>query len=395
MSEFENKPLGIDFNFDNPVELDIDLEEGNLFSIEKEEEIPEEPEVQLEEEELEEKTPPTVPGEELEETTESTTEEPVATEFPELENFAPTLANLLHEKGHIVEVPEGVDSENFGIEDFWKTVDYNIQKKEEAKFVEGVQHEQQRIVDKLPNLAQDILAYSLGDNLDDEDVFSYMQSLVHSREITSLNPEQAGDAETIVKEYYKQTGWKDEEIITKLNNLIEREELKSEALFLKPKLDEKASQIAQQKVEQQKQLEQYDREMQQNLEQRVSSVLGTGKLKDIPLSKEEVSFLYNAAVNNEIPVRVKGGKKVEMGFAEYLIRKHKYDTQSGNLENLLLGLLVMEHGTDAVEKFVAKKARTKEVNEYTRQMKFSGKKKGGSTQQKQSKSHTGGFIFKQ
>lgn len=398
MSEFESQSTGIDFNFDNPIELDIELEKEentDLFTLNPQVEEPEE--VIEEVVETEEPTETEEPVVQTEQPLEVKTEEPIeqgTQDLEGLEEIAPVLASILHQKGHITELPEGVDAENFGAEDFWKTVEHNINKTAENKFVEGIQYEQKRLVEKLPNLAQDVLAYSLGDNLDDEDVFSYMQSLVQSKELTSLNPETPGDAERIVTEYYKQAGWKPEEISTKVNDLIQREALQGEAVFLKPKLDEQATRIAQEKVQQQRQLEEYDKKMQKDLETRVSSLLSTGKINEVPLTREEVSFLYNAAVNNEIPVRVKGGKQVEMGFAEYLVRKHKY-SQEGNLQNMLLGLLVMEHGTEAIEKFVAKKARTKEVNEYTRQMKFSGKKKGGRTTTKSSPKNTGGFIFKQ
>lgn len=401
MSAFEDNPMGIDFNFENPVELEeekviettgismgeedpLEEIEGTGYTLNFEGETEESEEDPVEDKVIEEPVKETVEPQ-------KSTDDDLG-DLSALSEVAPTLANLLYERGHITELPEDVDPEKFSLEDFWKTVDHNIKKKEETGFVKGVKYEQSRIVSKLPDVAKDILAYSLGDNLEDQDVISYMESLLKSKSIKDLSPENVVDAEKIVSEYYKASGWNSEEIKEKVNTLLEGDLLKKEAALLKPKLDAQAEAIARSKVEEQQKLAEMDRQMQENLETRVRSILDTGKLNDIELTRDELIFLYNAAVNNEVPVTVKGGKTVEMGLAEYIVRKHKYDTQGGNLENLLLGLLVIEQGYEAIEKFIGKKARSQEASNFVREFKFSNaKKKGGTTPNDKTKS--GGFIL--
>lgn len=398
MAAFEDNPMGIDFDFENPVEVEEQIVETTGISM-GEEDLPKEEETEIE-------LPDSKTGfslgseeevEEVQTETKVTPKEEEKEDFGDLEalsEVAPTLANLLYEKGHITELPDGVDPDQFSLEDFWKTVDHNIKKKEEGGFLKGVQYEQTRIVNKLPDIAKDILAYSLGDNLEDGDVLAYIESLTRSRSLKELSPENTVDAEKIITEYYKANGWTKDEIEDKVNALIEGDLLLKEAKLVKPKLDSQAESIARAKVEEQQKIAQYDKQMQEHLDQRVRSILDTGKLKNIDLSKDELVFLYNAVMNNEVPVTLKGGKQVEMGLAEYLVRKNKYDTKEGNLENLLLGLLVMQNGYDAIERFVAKAAREKETSLFVREQKFSNAKKKGSSTPSQQKERTGGFILR-
>lgn len=288
----------------------------------------------------------------------------------------PDVANELQEAGFIKHVPEDIKLDEFGKEDFTKLVQANFDKVSEEKFNEGFKFANDQLVNKIHPTINKLLSYNLSNpNADEEQINSLIGALITNNSISNLTVEN--DAEKIVREFYKSLDLDGKHIDEKIVRLTETEGLQKEAEMLKPKLDAKAASIAQVKLEESKKIEEYETSLQNDLEKRTLTQLELGKLNDIPLSEQQRQFLYAAIMNNETPVML-GGKKVHMGFAEALVRDAKYNPNK-NIENLMLGLLVIQDGVKAIETFYKKKATTEAVEQFTKEHKFSNSRKKGST----------------
>lgn len=301
-----------------------------------------------------------------------------AEEFSELSNLAPAVAQLLADNGFFSELPADVDVENFDQDALIKTVKHNMELTERTGFENGVEYERSRLVEGLPQTGLKLVDYLQNPNLDDEDIKNYLSVVLMESNITNLDPNVSGDAENIVRAFYNNDArFTRAEIDEKITELLESDTLLKEANRLKPKVDAQASKNAQDQVEIKKQMREQENLMHGHMVNRTKEILRTGNLNGIPLLKEDAELVYSMMANNEVKVPVKGGKHVEMGVAEAMIFKHKY-TQEGNLENLMLGLLVMAKGPQTVERYFAQKARTQETEKVIKEQKFSfGKKSGG------------------
>lgn len=303
---------------------------------------------------------------------------------------SPLIGDYLATNGFITELPEGINADEFDEDALLKTIEHNIKLRQQEAWSQAIQTEQQRIVSKLSPLAQKVLSYNLDNpNADDGDLESYINSLTAANAVTNLDIEK--DANQIVSDYYnKVLGWNNEEVNEKIANLIETDTLANEAKIVKPKLETHVSKLAEQKAREAEAIAEQTRLVNQQLGENVKSLLSKGSLNDIPLSREEAGFIFNALMNNEVPVKL-GGKKVEMGYAEAFVLQQKYQ---GNLENLALGLLVMKDGIKGIEKFIGKKARSKETEAFIRENRFSNNRKKSTTGDNNASYSTGGLNFK-
>lgn len=313
----------------------------------------------------------------------------INSDYEGLENFLPQVADNLVKIGLIQYVPETVDAENLDAKGFEETLKANIELSNRKNFDDGAEYERGRIVNKLGGLTKELVSYNLDNpNADESDLRSYLESMLYVQDITNLVPED--NAEKIVKEYYKSTGWSNEEIADKVIELTESDKLVKEATRVKPKLDKQAQTIALEKSQQAQEIREFEDNLQENLHLRTVNVLNTGKINNVPLNKSEADFLYSAIMNNEVHVNLKG-KKVEMGFAEALVRQAKYDPNR-NLENLMLGLLVIDKGPSIIEKYIAKQTRTKETEKFVKEIKFSSSKKSNVREPRKVKPDEGNGI---
>lgn len=301
-----------------------------------------------------------------------------AEEYSELANMAPAVAQLLADNGFFSELPADVDTENFDQDALIRTIKHNMELTERTGFEQGMEYEKNRLVDGLPQTGLKLVEYLQNPNLDDEDVKDYLKKVLIESNTTSLDPTVSVDAENIVRAFYgNDTRFSREEIDEKVSELVETDTLVKEATRLKPKVDAQAIKNAQDQVEIKKQMREQETLMHGHMVNRTREILRSGNLNGVPLLKEDAELVFSMMANNEVKVPVKGGKHVEIGAAEALVFKHKY-TKEGNLENLMMGLLVMAKGPQAVERYFAQKARTQETEKVIKEQKFSfGKKSGG------------------
>jgi hypothetical protein len=287
-----------------------------------------------------------------------------------------SIANWLQEQSLLEHVPDDVDLENFDKEALAKTLKFNQDVLAKSYYEKGATDRTNQIIDKLPDAAKKILSYGLEHpNADDADILNYLGSLNSSNRIVKLNPEK--DAELIVREYYRADEWKQEDIDDKIIELVSANSLVKEATRVKPRLDQKAASIVKEQEDQLKAIQDYELGMQNSLKEKITPLIQAGKIDELPLSQEDVSFLYNAITNNDTAVSI-GGKKITMGWAEALVRHNKY-SDKGDIKNLALGLLVMYKGPDAIKNYYAKQATTKESEKVLKEHKFSSKGKVNAT----------------
>lgn len=301
------------------------------------------------------------------------------TDYENLSNIAPAVAQLLADNGFFTELPPDVDEEQFDEDALIKTFKHNLGIAEQKSFDEGINYERQRLSSTLPETGIKLLEFLDNPNLDEDEIKDYLRSVIFENDITRLDPEDSFDAEKIVRAFYEQDGrFTREEVDTKIADLVQSDRLKREASILKPKVDAQASKLAQEQANMKKVIQDQEKQLQGFLVNRTKEMLNKGKLNGIPMTREDAELAYKLIVNNDIPIPVKGGKQVEMGYAELEIFKHKY-TKEGNLERLALGLLVMAKGESVIERYFAKQATTEATKDFINKQKFNFQKKSGQT----------------
>ena len=306
------------------------------------------------------------------------TQELINKDYEGLSNIAPVVAQLLADNGFFTELPSDVDEENFDEDALIKTFKHNLGIAEQKSFDEGINYERDRLTSTLPETGLRLLEFLDNPNLDDDEIKNYLRSVIFENDITRLDPDDSYDAEKIVRTFYSQDNrFSQDEIDSKISDLIQLDKLKKEASVLKPKVDAQASKMAQEQIEMKRAIQEQEKQLQGFLVNRTKEMLNKGTLNGMPLSREDAELAYKLIVNNDIPIPVKGGKKVEMGFAELEIFKHKY-TKEGSLDNLALGLLVMAKGPEIIERYFQKKAKTEATKEFINQNKFNFQKKSGT-----------------
>lgn len=122
-------------------------------------------------------------------------------------------------------------------------------------------------------------------------------------------------------------------------------------------------------------LRELERRVSDDYANRVIDTLKIGKLKDIPLTREDAEQLYTLMTNDEIEVTTHTGKKVMMNPLEALIFYNKYD-KKGSLENLALATLLLVNPSKFEDQY-KKAVQTKESQEFYKEHKYSSSLKRG------------------
>lgn len=295
------------------------------------------------------------------------------------------IANGMLEKGYLKGIPEGVDPTKFTSDDIWTLLEHS----QSAKVQEALQQDRSDLANSLTDTSKQILAFDIENvNRTDEEVLDFVKQTVYAKQITNLDPEN--DSEQILRQYYSTVGWSEEEIDTKVASLAGTEGLVTEATMLKPKLDANAKKITEEKIQRERLIADHEAKQYTSLKQKTIGILNTGKINGVDLSQEEVNLIYNATLNQDVDVPVRGGKTMKLGMLEAMIHRHRYDP-SGNIENLMLATLVLEKGPQALEKFYGKKAKEKVIGQFVRESKASAISKTGDAR---ISNQTGGGMFK-
>ncbi len=285
-----------------------------------------------------------------------------STEFVEPTANLAEVANMLQEKGLIVEIPEGFPIEDVRPDNFWELINHNFNKKAEETFSTGYDAARKEIASGLSPEVLEMVNFQLENpNITSDEVKLHIEHIFWQKEISQLDPSSAIDAETIIRQYLAGSGeYTSVEVDEMVQEAKDLNRLEQRASQFKPKLELRLQQEAQRKQQERSQILEMEDANHQSFLSKVRGILGKGDINGIPLGNEEKSKLWGIFSNNKIPVPVPGGKTVEMGYMNFLVAKNMY-AKDANFDNLMLAALILEGGPGALEKYVSAPAIKKEV----------------------------------
>lgn len=340
MRNFSN-PEPITVSFDEPVvapdQVGVDFEQT-----EGEEETPVDPQVE-------------VPVDETISLTGETTEE-----TEPINPYLETINSFLQEGLFDIEnLPEDFHDEMEPSPEVLRSfIEHNYQLREKEAIAE--------LYDSVSPLTQRLLQYDL--NGKGENVESFIRILIEENNIKSLNPENEYDQEKILRVFYKDENFTNEEINERIEEFKQAGLLAKEASRLKPKLDAKAEQIAKQEEESQIFLAQIENQRKQGFFQKVDAEIKTGKIDGIPISKEDANSVLNLLFAEDVRLKLPEGREVKMNAFEAEVFKHKYSNK-GDVKLLLKAALLLTN-PDKFYKHFANEVKTKEVNKFVSEQKY-------------------------
>lgn len=132
-----------------------------------------------------------------------------------------------------------------------------------------------------------------------DDLKTVFKLLGEAEAIRTYDIEKEEDQKTIIREYYENLGWSEDETEEELVSLHRDKRLKSQASKFQPKLQSiKATELAD-RQERQNLIEQQETKARQFFEENVINTLKGGKVGDLKLDKEEQLDLYNGLVREQ------------------------------------------------------------------------------------------------
>lgn len=264
------------------------------------------------------------------------------------------VANLMQEKGFISEIPSTVDPGNLTIESFWEVVNHNLELKSVEEYAKGQKAGVNDLAAKMSPATVQIMQFNLDNpNATDEDTYNFVENIVYADSISKLDASNIYDAEVIIRQYLLASGeFSDAEIDSEIDSYRELDKLEAKAQALKPKLELRLKQQKEQRERAAAEVRQRETAIENHFLSRADAILKKGEIKGIPLGDEEKNLIMGVLATNNVPVQVKGGRQVEMGYLDHLTRKHRY-TEEGNLEGLMLAILIMEGKDEAIKKHYA------------------------------------------
>ncbi len=320
--------------------------------------------------------PPAVPAD--------TPPETPPSEYGNMEDYLPEAAKFLYDKKYITHIPEGFNTEELDIESYGNLLTYNQEQTQKEAFGKGMESYQDNLNSKLSPLGKKILQYSVQNtNVSDEDIQGLIKEMQNKAYYSNLSVEDS--PQEVVKAYYEGIGWDPDMVNQKLDNLISTSSLEKEAKLVKPGLDRIAEKQTQKREADDKAIRDFQTNLDNKLKTQISQQLQTGKLNGVDLDRETAEFLYNATMNQNVPVQL-GKQTVNMGYAEALMRQQKYN---GNTENVMLSLLVLKDGPKAIQKYFAQPLKNDVVEKHVREIKFSSKRRGTAKHTKPTSTGTG------
>jgi hypothetical protein len=224
------------------------------------------------------------------------------------------LVKKLIESGKIIPFDDDKPIDEYSLNDFEELIEANFAEREN-KVKQEVPVE---FFDSLPEELQVAAKYVADGGEDLKGLFRVLSDVEEKR---TLDPKNAKDQESIVREYLRATNFgTEEEIDEEIYAWKDREELESKAMKFKPKLDKMQEQIVSQKLAQQEQLRKQQQVAAQTYMTNVFNTLNTGELGGIKLDKKVQGLLYNGLVQPNYPSI--SGKPTNM--LGHLLEKYQY-----------------------------------------------------------------------
>ena len=320
----------------------------------------------------EENKPDTKPEENKEEKPTPTLEEKVDTPpsleinktetKPEVINYT-EVVNVLADKGIIEESYEGFnENQDADQETLIKLIEHNLDKKIEDGITD--------FLSNTSELTRRILEFDINSK-DKKEITSFLKTLVEEDNIKSLDVSNEYDQEQILRQWYKhKEDFNDEEIDDKIRTFKEAGILEKEAKLVKPKLDQQAQKIAQEKEEEQRKFTEFESSLRANFSDRLIKTFNDKKstIGSLGLSKEEAAQIHSLLTSDDVEITLYGNKKVKMSPLEATVLYNKFD-KKGNIENLALATLLLIN-PEKFDKVYSSKAKKEETETFIKQHKY-------------------------
>lgn len=270
------------------------------------------------------------------------------------------VANMLHESGVIIDIPEDFPVEDVNAENFQNLVNHNIRVVGEEKFNEGYKTAQEQLINALSPSAYEIVRFQLENpNVDEEELKIHIESILYQQDIASLDPNDLVDAEVIVRQHLSNTlppnAIEEEIALAKQHGFLTQR-----ANTYKPLLEQRVHQLNKQKAQERENMVKAEQQAYNFFLEKAQDVLKGGKIHGVDIGYEDRNKLWSFLNTTKVPVPVPGGKNVDMAYPHYLLAKNIYG-KDANVENLLFATMILEGGLDAVKKYLAIPVKKEEV----------------------------------
>lgn len=268
----------------------------------------------------------------------------------------------LNKEGYIrKDLPEGVEAVT-DLKTYTQILKYNhdLDLKQLKQFT--IEEVYNNLKDDLDPFTKQVLSFALDKKTKGGNVQNHAKALLYTVDVYNLDTEDPISQEEIIREYQRFKTDDEKEIQDYIDLIKDNpEKLKQKAIEFKPKLVELSKKEAMKEIDNQKLVEQEETERKSYFTNKLIDQLQKGLIGDIPISKEEAGWLYNASVDDTIPVKIKG-QKTNMNAFDYLGHFHKYNEQ-GDINLYLTALMLMKDPAKVINHFnsLGKKAAVKEL----------------------------------
>jgi hypothetical protein len=218
-------------------------------------------------------------------------------------------------------------------------------------------------------LTAELIQYQLGaPNADEEEVRQFIEESLYSDALARLAPDDLQDAERILREYMSRVeGLSQEFVDAEIAELKERNSLQAKATRVLPVLKGRIEKEKADRAAREGEIQRMDEAAHNALLVRLREVLQSPKVAGVELSADDRKIAYAIIANNKVPVRVNGGRTVELGYMDYLSRKQMYG-QGGNVENAVFAALVLEKGVGVLKEYLQQEAQKAAVTKVQQQV---------------------------
>ena len=223
-------------------------------------------------------------------------------------------------------------------------------------------------------ITQRIIDFDL-ESRDPNEILSFMKGLVEEDKIKTLSLDNEFDQETIVRTWFQNENWTTVEVEEKISDLKTAGLLSKEATRIKPKLDQKAEEVARKKEEGVKEMKAVEQSRRQQFLGKVQTTLKSQKIGEVVLTAEETKRLTAIMDSNPIPVNLPNGSKTEMPYLEALIAYNRF-SDKGDVETLALAALLLSDRKSFDEKY-KRVIENKVTNEFVKDHKYDTSSKSG------------------
>ena len=298
-----------------------------------------------------------------------------------------TMSKLIDE-GLLIPFDDEKPMEEYSVKDWKELIEANFQEREKQLR----QETPKEFFESLPEELQYAAKYVADGG---QDLKSLFRVLSQVEEVREMNPEVAGDQETIIRSYLRATGFGDEaEIDEEITTWKDLGKLEAQAKKFKPKLDAMQEQVVQEQLQRQEAMRLQQQEAAEAYVDNVYEALKAAEINGLKLDKKTQAQLYSGLVQPQYP-SINGRNTNLLG---HLLEKYQFVEPNYPLIAEALWLL---SNPDEYRQNLVKQGKNQAVEQSVRLLKTEQSRKIASSvpdeqdqQNTQRRIPRGGNIFK-